>query len=422
MRVAVSLNHHFRRSPDGALWTHTMFGRSFWDRYLNVFDEVRVVARVAQVQRPPDDWIRADGPGVTFAALPEFTGPSQYLRRRAAVKQALERQEQTDHAQILRIPSIVSSLVWRRLTRSKQPYGVEVVGDPWDGLSPGSFRHPLLPFFRWLYTADQRRQCTQAAGAAYVTREALQQRYPCAGRSTNYSSVELSERAFAQQPRTFAGGHSPVRLVFVGSIDHLKKAPDVLVEAVGRAVAGAGDFELTFVGGGRFQSELAAAAGRQGIAERVRFCGDLTAGEAVRRELDRADLFVLPSRHEGLPRAMIEAMARGLPCIGSTVGGFGELVPGEDLVPPGDATALAEKIDEIARDPVRMTRMSARNLAAAADYRDEVLQQRRTKFYEFLQDRTRDWLAAGRNAGQSAGPPRVARCGASAVETAVTTR
>ena len=62
------------------------------------------------------------------------------------------------------------------------------------------------------------------------------------------------------------------------------------------------------------------------LRDRVRFRGQLTTPVDVRAELDRADLFVLPSRQEGLPRAMIEAMARALPCIGSSVGGIPELL------------------------------------------------------------------------------------------------
>jgi len=59
-----------------------------------------------------------------------------------------------------------------------------------------------------------------------------------------------------------------------------------------------------------------------------------------------------------MPRAMIEAMARGLPCIGSAVGGIPELLSSEDLVSRGDAGALALKIMEVVSQPDRMTRMS----------------------------------------------------------------
>lgn len=85
-------------------------------------------------------------------------------------------------------------------------------------------------------------------------------------------------------------------------------------------------------------------------------------------------------------------IARSLPCIGSTVGGIPELLPAEDIVPPGDATALAHKIREVVTNPERMARMSARNLEKAKEYRDEVLRERRNQLYRFVREQTEVWL------------------------------
>jgi glycosyltransferase involved in cell wall biosynthesis len=82
-------------------------------------------------------------------------------------------------------------------------------------------------------------------------------------------------------------------------------------------------------------------------------------------------------------------MARGLPCIGTTVGGIPELLPPEDLVPPNDPYALAAKIKEVLRSPERMARMSMRNLQKAQEYREEVLQARRRAFYQAVKEITR---------------------------------
>jgi glycosyltransferase involved in cell wall biosynthesis len=130
----------------------------------------------------------------------------------------------------------------------------------------------------------------------------------------------------------------------------------------------------------------------------VHFCGQLTNPVDVRSELDKADLFVLPSRQEGLPRAMVEAMARGLPCIGSNVGGIPELLPAEDIVPPNDVSALASKITQVLQQPARMQQMSTRNLIKAGEYKDEILNVRRRDFYQFLRNRTEAWLGQGGDA------------------------
>ncbi len=141
------------------------------------------------------------------------------------------------------------------------------------------------------------------------------------------------------------------------------------------------------VGDGAYREYLENLANKLGIKAKVKFLGQLP-HEVVLQQLKEADLFVLPSRQEGLPRAMIEAMACGLPCIGSTVGGIPELLPSEDLVPPGDIGALARKIEEVVRNPARMCQMAERNLHTAQDYRPEVLQVRREQFYKKVRELT----------------------------------
>jgi glycosyltransferase involved in cell wall biosynthesis len=77
--------------------------------------------------------------------------------------------------------------------------------------------------------------------------------------------------------------------------------------------------------------------------------------------LGAADLFVLPSRREGLPIALLEAMEAGLAIVATPVGGIPEaLAHGEAgvLVPAGDARALADALAALARDPARRRALS----------------------------------------------------------------
>jgi glycosyltransferase involved in cell wall biosynthesis len=269
---------------------------------------------------------------------------------------------------------------------------VEVIGDPYDFFGPNAMRHPLRPVFRWWFTRALKRQCANACAAAYVTERALQQRYPPGpdALATYYSDIELPEIAFVSAPRKLQQNRK-ARIVFVGSLAQLYKAPEVLIDAFATCQAHIAA-ELVIVGSGRYQHELEERAKAHRIGDCVHFCGQLTNPVDVRSELDRADLFVLPSRQEGLPRAMIEAMARGLPCIGSSVGGIPELLPPEDIVPPGDVPALASKITQVLQQPARMQQMSARNLTKAREYRDDVLKPRRREFYQFLRQETEAWL------------------------------
>ena len=386
MVVVVILEARFDRTPDGKVWTVTMFPYSFWTKYLEVFDAVRVMARVRDVAEPPPGAMQVDGERVAVHAIPYYVGPLQYLIHSRSVKREARKGIQPGDAVILRVSCNLACCVEPTLRRQKHPYAVEVVADPYDGFSAGAIDHPFRPFFRWHFTRQARRQCQGACAATYVTSNSLQRRYPPSpdAFATYYSDVvlaeETSEHAAPGPRQSFPRGER-MRLIMVGGLERLYKAPDVLIDAVGRCVAQGLDIELVFVGDGQLRPMLQRDADSRGLARRVRFLGSLPAGDCVRRELDEADLFVLPSRQEGLPRAMVEAMAQGVPCIGSTIGGIPELLQSDEMVAPGDAAALSRKISEVVLDHERMKRMSLRNIERAKEYREEILCARRREFY-----------------------------------------
>jgi glycosyltransferase involved in cell wall biosynthesis len=405
MRVCVALEQRFDRTPDGAVWTPMVFAHAFWTRYLDSFEHVRIVARMQEVTTVPADWQRVDGPGVSAVAVPHYLGPWQYLRKARQVQRAVCSSVGPRDAVILRVGSQIAACLEPLLQRTGHPYGVEVVGDPYDTFAPGAMKNPLRPFFRQWFTRQLQRQCTHAAAAAYVTAQALQRHYPCPNYTTNFSSIQMTDEDYVPVPRVPRGDEGRLRLITVGSLAQLYKAPDVLIEAVALCVRAGLDLELVLVGDGQYRVELEAQAHAAGITRHVQFIGQLSARQAIRAQLDQADLFVLPSRQEGLPRAMIEAMGRALPCIGSTVGGIPELLPAEDLVAPGDVAALATKIREVVTDVPRMVTMSARNLAAAQEYHEDVLRGRRVDFYREVRQRTTEWIQAHDGSSTLVGTP-----------------
>jgi glycosyltransferase involved in cell wall biosynthesis len=395
MRVLITASAHFAITPEGTLWIqNASMGYRLWVRYLEVFDEVRLLVRARACATAPPGWNRATGPGVTVTPVPDSVGPWGFVRDYPWIVRTIRRALTESEAIMIRVPCHIGAEVWRHLP-PRRPYGVEVVADPYDAFSPGAVRHPLRPFFRWWFTRGLGRQCAKATAAAYVTEQALQRRYP-PGPDTlaaAYSDVELDEGSFVDAPRVPSASDSR-RLLFVGTLAQLYKAPDVLLEALAACTRDGLNLRLGLVGDGKHRPELEHRAAALGIRDRVDFRGQLAAAEHVRRELDRADLFVLPSRQEGLPRALIEAMARALPCLGSTVGGMPELLPASDLVPPNDPRALARAIHDVVTDPARLARMSARNLERARDYAPERLVRRRGRCYEHVKVRTQEWLKA----------------------------
>ncbi|MET1074472.1 MAG: glycosyltransferase family 4 protein, partial [Umezawaea sp.] len=94
--------------------------------------------------------------------------------------------------------------------------------------------------------------------------------------------------------------------------------------------------------------------------------------------LDEADLFAMPSRAEGLPRALVEAMARGLPAVGTRIGGIPELLEPGCLVGSDDDEALARVMGALLTDSEEWERQSRRNLALAATFEASTLDERFT--------------------------------------------
>jgi glycosyltransferase involved in cell wall biosynthesis len=202
------------------------------------------------------------------------------------------------------------------------------------------------------------------------------------------SDVSLSSESFVSRPRTALHDPSCLRIVFVGTLGSFYKGPDLLVEAIAICKRQGIPARVRFIGSGQQMGSLQKRCVRLGVEEEVEFVGSVTAGEPVRHELDQADLFVLPSRAEGVPRAMLEAMARGLPCLGSAIGGIPELLHEEDLVSPDNPAALAKAITEVFSSRAKVERMSARNLSKAAEYATVVLADRRREFYRAVKELT----------------------------------
>jgi glycosyltransferase involved in cell wall biosynthesis len=394
MKTLVSASAHFALTPDGRLWTpNSSLQYSFWTRYLYAYDEVHLLVQTEKRDTPPEDWGEATGEGVVAAPVPDFLTPRLLVQNLSTVKKRVRETLAKTEAVHLRLSCFLGSLIWRELKKGR-PFGAEVVADPYQSFAPDAFQHPARPFFRWWIPHDLRNQCATACAATYVTREALQRRYPPGPDtfSTYFSDVDLSGEFLVNSPHSAPDTDRRFNLVYLGTLAQLYKAPDVLIKAAGACAKEGLNLQLTLIGSGRHRQELEELAKSLGIADRVTFRGQVSNRDEVKAELDAADLFVLPSHQEGLPRAMVEAMARALPCIGSTVGGIPELLSQEDLVPPGDADALAKKISEVLRDPQRMAQMSARNLETAREYEEGVLRKRREAFYDHVKNQTADYF------------------------------
>jgi len=157
-----------------------------------------------------------------------------------------------------------------------------------------------------------------------------------------------------------AQGSGRVEVLSVGSLVP-RKGHDLLLAAL--AELATLPWRLTLVGDGSRDAGWAHAlqqrAQRAGIADRVLFTGAIDATR-LSALYAAADLFVLPSRHEGFGMVFTEAIAHGLPLLGTTAGAIPEAVPAGAgrLVPPDDLPALTAALRELLTDPDARTRLA----------------------------------------------------------------
>jgi glycosyltransferase involved in cell wall biosynthesis len=391
--LTIATNLRFVRLPDGSVWVESAYDYAYWTAYFGRFTNIQIVGRCRRVDRQSSDWLRVDGDGVSLLDLPYYVGPAGYFRTRSATKRIIDAGIAADSSVLLKLPGQTARLVYSALDRDR-PYGAEVIGDPADVFARGGVRHPLRWYFRWKMARDLREIVSGACAVSYVSTAVLPQRYPSAPEAfvTSYSSGMLTREAIADAPRNFTGPLTSPRLVLVGSFEQMYKAPDVVLKAIRLLRQRGLSPHVSFIGEGKFRPAMERLAAELEVGDAVTFVGRVKSPDAIIPYLDAADLFVLPSRTEGLPRAMIEAMARGMPCIGSTVGGFPELLDDEDMVPPGDPDALADLIATRCTDPARLNAMAARCRERSFRYENCELQKRRHRMYDEIISATDQWL------------------------------
>lgn len=167
----------------------------------------------------------------------------------------------------------------------------------------------------------------------------------------------------------------PPRVLVVGRLSS-EKGVDVLLHACAVLTARNQPIALTVLGDGPDRESLGALSRTLGL-ENVDFVGHVSDPSEYYRS---TDLLVIPSRSEGLPNVLLEAISHGLPVVATTVGAIPEVVTSEHLgrlCPPENASALADAIQACLVDGFRHSGISARKLvldAFSVRHRAEQLQ------------------------------------------------
>ncbi|PYQ49713.1 MAG: hypothetical protein DMF78_17565 [Acidobacteria bacterium] len=199
------------------------------------------------------------------------------------------------------------------------------------------------------------------------------------------NGIDLARRASpGARERLRAGMGVPSSVCVVTSVARLaaQKGLDVLLAAL--ADVPADDIRVWLAGEGPERPALEACAARLGLAARVSFLGRR---DDVPDLLDATDVFVLPSRRETSPIALLEAMAAGRACVATDVGDCGTMLDGGRagrVVAPGDARGLAAALGELATDGALRARLGEAARHRARLFSDTAMAARTTALYDSL--------------------------------------
>jgi len=272
------------------------------------------------------------------------------------------------------------------------PYMAIVNGDVFQTTRKHSKLKVRLSSYPMLYMAKY--VINHAKYALYVTKEYLQSRYPCPGKSLGCSDVEfldMSDDYLTTRLQRINKLNRPIVLGSAGNVATVIKGQDTVVKALAELKReGHDEFIYQLVGTGD-QSILGGLAKSLGVEDMVQFMGEYSHDEVL-NWFENIDIYLHPSRSEGLPRTILEAMTKATPCICSDVGGIPELISDEFLFSYNgeEVSYLKDLILKMTKE--KMVEEATHNHTHAKEYNPALLDQRRSTFLEDAINCTRESL------------------------------
>jgi glycosyltransferase involved in cell wall biosynthesis len=333
----------------------------FVDELANHFNRLTLFAPVAAL---PFELERSTGlfelrPSGTLQIAPagDFASVNDYYRRFIKIwlsnRSALQRLVSEHDVMILRLPSMNAVWLQSLIIRCGIPYATYVVGNQAAIVREGGKYKGLKQLaaegVACLHKRLSDRLVSNAKVSFFLGAELSDQFSPDATSKEQFlTSLVRDSDIVPRKPRA-TGECDKKTLLFVGRMAH-EKGLEYLLPAVRLLVNKKIPVELLVVGDGSERNAIERQIQLLEIGNNVRLLGFVKFGSALNKLYERAQVFVLPSLSEGIPKVILEAMAKGVPVVATDVGGIPAVVRHEDnglLVPPHDARALAAAIESV---------------------------------------------------------------------------
>lgn len=381
MRVVFAHDHIFYKYNEHYYSTGGL-SKEMLERYTSIFDEVIVVSRQREIKELDNNLTLASADRVTFIKVPDFKSVKRYIKIVEA-KTIVTKAVKNSDVIIARLPSSIGDLAVCAAKKNNKPYLSEVVACPWDAYWNHSIKGKVLAPFMYF---SLKRKVIKSPYTIYVTNAFLQRRYPTKGKSTNCSNVALTEfddGVLVKRINRIKSISNSSKLIIgtTAAVNVRYKGQRYIIQALGELKKqGITNFQYQLVGGGD-QSFLTSIAEKYDVLDQVKFLGAMPHNK-VFEWLETIDLYTQPSRQEGLPRALIEAMSRAVPAFGAKTAGIPELLDDKFIF-----SNTKKNIDEIIKilksfDKETLTKQARRNYEESKKYDKNVIEERRRNFFE----------------------------------------
>ncbi|MBA6409124.1 glycosyltransferase family 4 protein [Pseudoalteromonas sp. 5Ae-yellow] len=348
--VRVSLEHRFY-FYEGSYYTQLAFPYLYWKDYLRYFDQIEVIARVKKVDFIDDSFKRVDGKNVSVLAMPYYVGVKSFILNLPRLLQRAFGLVKGGDVFILRSGN-VSNVLWIFVMLFRKGYVREYPGNIYEGITGFAGKSIHIKILAQFLNFLAKKQAQMSKANSFVSQD-CKATYATKKPSYVFSSFNVDEIVTKKNSYEVEGDF---KLVTVGRLEGEKGHKDLLNALEKTDV----NVELTVIGDGSQFKALKEQA--QKIKSKVNFLGAITDRDKLFNTIANADLFVIPSHTEGMPRSLLESMAIGIPCIGTNVGGIPEVLNADYLAPPKDPQALAELIKCVSLDTQLRKRMGTENL------------------------------------------------------------
>ncbi|WEM41554.1 glycosyltransferase [Photobacterium sp. DA100] len=374
MKLLFAHDHVFYLDDMGDFYSPGKLNNTSFDRYFDSFSSVTIVSRFKKCndQSLLSTFNKIDREGVNFIPFDNLSNLKNRFLKYNHYKKLIKSIINQHDGVVVRLPSEIGFLVAKCASEFNVPYATEVVACPKDAMS--GFATLKSRLYSPIIVSEMKKAVFKAAGAIYVTSDFLQKRYPCSGFVSSASNVEISEsvdRKIIDKIST----KQCVDIALVGNLDSFHKGYDTVYEAAKLLDTGSRHYKFLLVGPGQHFK-------RSFHTENIVFSypGAMKLDEVVNL-LDSVDLYIQPSNQEGLPRATIEAMSRGLPAIVSNAGGLPELIDHNFVHEVGDHRMLATLICQLTNDDRVYSEQSSKNTKTASQFIRDNLKEIRANFY-----------------------------------------